>query len=269
MGRKVALLGMGALGQFLAQELSYHPDFELSFLWNRSKIDVDQNACPFYHGSQDMNRLLERHDADLVIECAHPQVVLDYGVLILDHADFMPTSLTAFAIQQTLMEELIMSSNKMGRSIFIPSGASWGIPDIAAMALTDRLEHIEVNMTFASNALKLTKEIFLDPEEKTLVKRGSILDLAKLAPNNVNTMVSLALVIGTFDESKISGALYANPTDHTHRVEINVKGRDGFEVNSLRVNPAKSGAVTGSQTFYSFLASVLKTKNLKKGLRFV
>lgn len=41
-----------------------------------------------------------------------------------------------------------------------------------------------------------------------------------------------------------------------HVVEVEVKGCDGFSVNTVRRNPAAFGAVTGSATYTSFWSSV-------------
>lgn len=42
-----------------------------------------------------------------------------------------------------------------------------------------------------------------------------------------------------------------------HLVEVEVTGSDGFSVKTVRRNPAKLGAVTGSATYSSFWSSLL------------
>ena len=42
-----------------------------------------------------------------------------------------------------------------------------------------------------------------------------------------------------------------------HVVEVEVMGLNGFSVNTVRKNPAKLGAVTGTATFNSFWSSLL------------
>lgn len=44
-----------------------------------------------------------------------------------------------------------------------------------------------------------------------------------------------------------------------HLVEVEVTGSDGFSVKTVRRNPAKLGAVTGSATYSSFWSSLLGT----------
>lgn len=45
-----------------------------------------------------------------------------------------------------------------------------------------------------------------------------------------------------------------------HLVEVEVTGSDGFSVKTVRRNPAKLGAVTGSATYSSFWSSLLGTE---------
>ena len=44
-----------------------------------------------------------------------------------------------------------------------------------------------------------------------------------------------------------------------HIVEIEVTGPNGFSTKTRRENPAAPGAVTGSATYMSFLASIVQS----------
>lgn len=52
-----------------------------------------------------------------------------------------------------------------------------------------------------------------------------------------------------------------------HLVEVEVTGPDGFSVTTVRRNPAKIGAVTGSATYNSFWSSLLGTDAQNKMIR--
>ncbi|CBY33624.1 unnamed protein product [Oikopleura dioica] len=66
---------------------------------------------------------------------------------------------------------------------------------------------------------------------------------------------TLALFGIGFD--KTIGKLVSNSAAQEHTVTIEMKGtREGFCVKTERINPAPLGAVTGAQTFNSFLASL-------------
>jgi hypothetical protein len=56
-----------------------------------------------------------------------------------------------------------------------------------------------------------------------------------------------------------TGCLVADKslTGH-HVVKVEVVSKGGLEVTTIRKNPAKLGAVTGSATFASFFASLLR-----------
>ena len=95
----------------------------------------------------------------------------------------------------------------------------------------------------------------------------SVGELCPLAPNNVNTMAVAALASQpalSFDTVKCR--LVADGRLNEHVISIDVEGVDGFNVSTVRRNPAACGAVTGQLTYASFLASLWKTiETIKAG----
>ena len=72
----------------------------------------------------------------MIVEVAHPSITVDYGTNFLTSgADYFCGSPTVFAnlsIEQAMRETA--TSNKDGRSLYLPAGALWGSNDIQKMA---------------------------------------------------------------------------------------------------------------------------------------
>lgn len=140
------------------------------------------------------------------------------------------------------------------------------------------------------SCFRLTGDVLSDwteGEGRRVLFRGSVAELCPLAPNNVNTMAAAAVAAGTLGFTGVQGEIVSdtawvflnksdwpdaafhiclNDTFHTsscprlsdyHVVEVDVMGSGGFSVNTVRRNPAKLGAVTGSATYNSFWNSLL------------
>ena len=120
---------------------------------------------------------------------------------------------------------------------------------------------------------------------------GPVRNLCSLAPNNVNTMAGAAIAAHNLGFDHTFAKLIADPAlvnlsvrlptfsielksalfslrDY-HIVEYQCSGENGFCVKMRRENPAKQGAVTGSNTYFSFLSSVLSTLHMPPGFNLV
>jgi len=98
--------------------------------------------------------------------------------------------------------------------------------------------------------------------------KGNVRDLAALAPNNVNTMTCLALAGSDLGLDGTQGCLIAQKEHDAHIIDIEIEGPNGFKVHTRRHNPAKKGAVTGDETYNSFLISLLKAGGQGAGFHF-
>uniref|UniRef100_A0A1I7W7B2 NAD_binding_3 domain-containing protein n=1 Tax=Heterorhabditis bacteriophora TaxID=37862 RepID=A0A1I7W7B2_HETBA len=78
-------------------------------------------------------------EVDLVVEVAHPKIVDQYAVTILESCDFFIGSPSSLA-DKSLYDSIQHTANLNRRSVFIPSGAFWGGTDIQKMADTGMLK---------------------------------------------------------------------------------------------------------------------------------
>jgi len=237
--------------------------FRVCRVWNRT-VDDAQHDQQVYPLETITSHVLK--DIDLVIEVAHPDIVKQYATLILQHCHFFIGSLTAFS-DQSLLREAIQTAKEHDRHIFVPVGALWGAGDVKKMADMGLLHSVTVTMTKHPASFKLQSPLLeanelakQSNETKTILYDGPIDVLCQLAPNNVNTMACVALAAHNLGFENCRGILVADKSlANWHLVEVEAKGPDGFEVHSIRKNPAKVGAVTGQLTYFSFLASVRGT----------
>eukprot|EP01065_Artemidia_motanka_P029810 TRINITY_DN3587_c0_g1_i1.p1 TRINITY_DN3587_c0_g1~~TRINITY_DN3587_c0_g1_i1.p1 ORF type:complete len:292 (+),score=65.87 TRINITY_DN3587_c0_g1_i1:70-945(+) len=288
--RRIGIVGYGELGRFLTRavlEREADGRAELAFVWNRSRERIDADGVvPSDRVLSDLGSFGSRR-ADLIVEVAHPSITREYGARFLENSDYMPGSPTAFADPQ--LEELVRSAarGETRHSLYIPSGAMWGAQDIQRMARAGALAGLKVQMSFHPMALKLVGDLgdrvadllakgeSAEPDGVVLYD-GPVRGVCSLAPNNVNTMACAAMAASPalgFDS--VQGRLVAH-WDHAHEVSVEVEGPvradcggDRFRVATLRHNPAKPGAVTGTATYLSFVSSMFDAGGRRPGLHFV
>jgi predicted dinucleotide-utilizing enzyme len=287
---KLGIIGFGSVGKFFNQRIMqdelFSKAFSLDFVWNRSSLTqedralLDPHLTRYYSGCSLMDALTDFSSngatLDLIAELAHPSIITNHGLAILEHANLYTASVTAFSSHQEF-KRILNNARSLKRSIYIPVGAAWGVQDIQKYAATGKLKSLTVSMSFHADALKLNSPLkeklskYLnsanDSESITLYD-GDIRKLADLAPNNVNTMMCLALAVQNANDVEIKGVLKAHKNDDAHITEIEVRGHDGFLVKTQRYNPAEKGAVTGSNTYDSFLSSLYNARGTMPGLHF-
>lgn len=286
--KSIGILGYGSVGRFLSRKILEDPSlknqFELVFVWNRSvpKLPLEEDMPnSIFHSGPDIEQIFQQFlqeggvSPDLLVEVCHPAVIEKSGAFFLTHSNLLVSSITALA-NKTTLEKLRCAAGENSRAIYLPAGAAWGVNDIAKMGRAKSCTALSVTMTFNADALKLQDPLksklktYQESElnDPYLLFEGNVRELAQLAPNNVNTMVCLALAYGETGLDEVKGALIAVKNSDAHIVEIEVKGKNGFYVHTKRHNPAKKGAVTGDETYHSFLASLLAADGKGVGLVF-
>ena len=285
--KKIGIVGYGGVGQFLSDKIlndkKCKETMQLAFVWNRTadKLQdglLSEQCCL----SGDLREAFEsfvtnnEDGVDIVVEVAHPDIVSECGALFLEHADLYASSLTAFADANT-EKALLAASGSGNYGLYIPTGAGWGVTDIIKMDELGTLRGLRITMQFNAHALRLKEplksrleEYIASPKETAplILHDGNIRDIAAIAPNNVNTMICLALAGRSVGLDDTVGCLIAQKEHDAHIVDIEITGPDGFFVKTTRHNPAKRTAVTGMQTYNSFLSSLMHSGGRGPGVHF-
>ena len=288
---RIAILGYGAVGRYFSKKILTDPAFaerfDIAFIWNRSFEVFGDESAEIKKLAIDAESVLSATEKfmqrklgaiDLFVEVAHPEIIKAHGPALLQIANLYVASVTAFADEGTLADCLYEAkSNK--NTIFLPSGAAWGVHDVLKMNESESLSSIEIVMQFHADALRLVgptaqllESYLQDVSNQTpiLITKGAIGEIAKIAPNNVNTMTCLRVAASSLTDDKVHGILMAQKTTDAHLIDIKVYGLNGFFVHTHRHNPAKKAAVTGEETFRSFLQSlILATETTNRPVMFI
>lgn len=291
---KVGILGYGHLGQYLIEQIEKTSGYEISFVWNRSS-DKIPNHLPILK-DEPRNYWKYFPETTVIMEVAHPQVTRDNVEEILKRCDFVCGSPTVFwdmnidAIlgldkmneinnenEESEESEKNQQNSNQKHGLYIPVGAMWGANDIQKMHKLGTLKRVEVTMKKHPKSLKVSGDILKKMEDyfgdyseikgECELYSGSVRELCPLAPNNVNTMACAALAGLGF--LKTEARLVADDRLDAHIIDIHVEGENGFRVETSRINPAVTGAVTGQATYGSFFTSLLRAHSQGSGIHFV
>ncbi|XP_036797799.1 putative L-aspartate dehydrogenase isoform X1 [Oncorhynchus mykiss] len=268
---RIGVVGYGHLGERVELPGQYLVDrlqregaqvgLTLVFVWNRNTDKLRESVAEelILHNLPDFTD----RGADVIVEVCHPKIVKDFGVQILSKAHFLVGSPSALSDPQ-LNQELRQAAEHHGRTLYIPSGALWGGQDILRLNDSGSLKALFIRMSKHPSCFRLTGDVLSDwteDEGRRVLFSGSVAELCPVAPNNVNTMAAAAIAAGTLGFAGVQGEIVSDTAlSDYHVVQVEVTGANGFTVHTVRRNPAKLGAVTGSATYNSFWSSLLVCK---------
>ncbi|XP_029913341.1 aspartate dehydrogenase domain-containing protein [Myripristis murdjan] len=261
---RIGIVGYGHLGQYLVERILKEgagSGLTLAFVWNRN-TDKLKGSVPDELVLGDLSAFADRQ-CDVIVEVCHPQIVKDFGLRFLSRSHFMVGSPSALS-DPDLNQALCQAAKQHGRTLYVPSGALWGGHDIQRLNDSGALKALFIRMSKHPSCFRLTGDTLSDwteGEGRRVLFSGSVAELCPLAPNNVNTMAAAAVAAGTLGFSGVRGEIVSDTAlSDYHVVEVEVTGANGFSVHTVRRNPAKLGAVTGSATYNSFWHSLLVCK---------
>jgi len=270
MVQKVGIIGYGNLGKYLASKVLHDDNFELAFVWNRTKSKLSDLDSKFI--LDDINNFFITKP-DIVVEVAHPSISKSYGEFILKYCDYMigsPTALCDTSLLKSLQDAAV------NHALYVPSGAFWGGEDIRKMAEAKRLQSLTVTMRKHPLSLKLEGHLkeknMAVKDEAVILFQGPVQEICLLAPHNTNTMAVGAIAALNLGFGGVKGCLVSDPSlRNYHIVEIEAFGfpnEDGsrFHVHTIRRNPAVLGEVTGEATYAAYFGSLRRAECRGPGL---
>jgi predicted dinucleotide-utilizing enzyme len=266
---KIAILGFGKLGKTLFEKMQQDPawqdQFEVGYLWNRSPQAFEGEEIPdTVKVCGSIEEILTDIEAiDLVIECAHPKIIQEYGEKILMHTDLFVSSPTAFS-DAGFHAKVVETLGKYNHRCFLPLGASIGVWDIIRLDQNGQLKTLLVEMRKHPDSFRIDApeavarlETARGQDEPVEVLCASVGEINPIAPQNTNTMSIYALAAQSLGFKGCKGSVVADRRLEAHIVTCKVETTLGLTLDLVRDNPAQKTAVTGSATFGSFLNSVL------------
>jgi len=259
---RIGLIGFGQIGSFLYREISGHPEFGLEIAFVHEAVQERIAGLP-------AGIILERLEdfgkfkADLVAEVAHPDVVRNYGALILGSTDFFMLSVTAMA-ERSLEAQLRDLALSKGRKLYLAHGAAVGLD-----GLQDGKDTWEkVTVTMKKNPRNISFDAAggaWDPaaiDRETVIYDGPTRGICPLFPKNVNSHATIALAGIGLDRTR--SVLVADPACDLSIIELEAEGA-GNRIHLVRSNPIKG--VSGMLTLMSVLESLRKIREAGPGLQ--
>jgi aspartate dehydrogenase len=261
--RRIGLIGFGGIGAQVYERVRADRSgpLEIAFVHNRSAARLA--AVPAALQLHDLADLA-RHNADLVVEMAHPHYTQAWGEQILACADYLPLSVSALA-DDALRQRLIAQAQASGTTLAIPHGALMGLDSLREW----RHQWSEVVISFFKHPRNIDfSESGIDPDSisgETVLYDGPARGIAPLFPRNINTMITCALATTGLDACR--ARLVAVPGLSVAIAEVSAKGRDGATLTMRKEQPASG--VSGTEMFESQFASILRAAGAREPLTFV
>jgi aspartate dehydrogenase len=218
---KVALIGCGAIGTWLAQKLETKPD------------------------------IVKRGDklpaADVVVEAAGHGALAQYGVTALQQgSDLVIVSIGALA-HEDLWNDLQAAATRS--KIILPAGAVVGIDALAA-ARRGGLDEV----FYSARKPPASLSCKLPTDRETVVFEGNARQSALEFPKNANVAATIALAGVGFEATRVR--IVADPTITENIHELKVRGTFGSFTMSIAGRPFPANPKTSSLSAMSVLRCI-------------
>lgn len=283
--KRVGFVGYGFLGKSLVdmilQDAKAMDIMELAFVCDLGAPDNVMNSTLLPGNCKAANlENWEAYNADLIVEVAHPSVSTNWAAKFLEKADYMLASTTCFADCETEDMLKAAANGPHGHGIYMCAGALFGSQDIQAMSNMGKLSGMRVVMKKhplslypqeGSEAYVLNEQAKAMEESgggEVILFDGTVRNLARLFPRNVNTICTAAICAWGSSSVGMDGAtacVIADSSLEKMVINVHLQGPKHatlgtcLEIDINRASPApKSSAVTSQATVVSFLSSLLK-----------
>jgi aspartate dehydrogenase len=269
---KVALIGCGAIGTVIARAIDGGEAgrAQLSWLYDlrleRSEV-LSKKLRSRPRVAKSFTEIRDDRSLDLVIEAASQGAVAQYAIDVLDSGkDLMVMSVGAFADEE-LLRNILVTAERTGRRIYVPSGAIFGIDGVKAAKLGGIKEAILTTRKPPSSLIysQYVRERNLnlaDLQEPLIVFEGPAREAVKVFPESVNVAATLSLAGIGFDKTRVR--IIADPSLNLNVHEIRVRGSAGELIAEARNVPSPDNPKT---SYLAALSAVRMLRNLTETVR--
>jgi len=269
---KVALVGCGTIGTMIAKAIDAGEAGDMKLAW---LFDIRSESCESLvkklHSkpelAKNIGEILADKSINLVIEAASQVAVAQYALDVLrSKKDLMIMSVGALG-DEKLLESIKKEAERVGKKIYVPSGAILGIDGVKAAkiagiegaALTTR----KPAKTLAPGAYVQKRGLDLTKIKKpTVVFEGPAREAVKAFPESVNVAATLSLAGIGFDKTMVR--VVADPSLDRNVHEIHIKGKAGEFVTEARNVPSPDNPRT---SYLAALSAIRTLRNLTETIR--
>jgi aspartate dehydrogenase len=256
---RIAIIGFGNIGKYLANWVINQPDFELRYIVARkeiSKENFDFNNQPVKFRKEITSDLIK--DVDIIIECANKEVV---------------TQLLKFhEIDRTGMKLIIISTGGLYQNkkiikklkkceVILPVGAIAGLD--AIKAVNDEITSIKLKTTKHPKSLEgapffdNSKIDLLSIKTSQTIWEGKVSEAVSLFPKNINVAASIYFASKCED---LTIKIVADPNATSNMHEITCEGDFGKIYTRTENKPSPSNPKTSFLAVKS-VVSILNNMN--------
>ncbi len=264
--KRVALIGVGAIGATIADELqnSLSEYYELAGLMKQSKHRAEAlektYAVPVVFELAELLAL----KPDILVEAAEVDSVKAFGKQILAASiDFIPLSVGGL-VDEAFFQELQRTAKASNAVLYIPSGAIGGFDLMRKMALVDTPE-VEIQTSKPPRGLEGAPHMegkTLSPIEKEVVFEGTAKEAIEGFPQNIN--VAIATALATVGVDKTRTVITSDPRLEANTHKIRVENKEGLAEIAFASQPSGNPR-SSSITAWSVISLL---KNIAEPVRF-
>ncbi len=247
---RIGLLGCGNIGRIIVR---HGEQVRISALYDKVP-DRARELASICGGKacEDFGRFVDE-DYDLVVEAASVKAVKEYSQEVLTHKkDLVIMSVGALA-DEGFRNDLINLAGKLGRKIYIPSGAIFGLDNLKVGQISP-LERVVLRTT------KNPESLGIKASTRTRIFAGKARECIKEYPKNVNVSIALGLAAGR----DVDVELWADPDVDRNVHELFIEGEFGDAYVRVRNVPSPENPAT---SYLAALSILVLLKNLDSPLR--
>jgi len=254
---KVALVGCGAIGSFIARALARGGiNAELEYVCDIEEERASSLGEEVGASVADLEGILNS-EVELIVEAASIGAAREVMNKALPGGkDILILSVGALAEE----EFLNLAEESEGR-VYIPSGAVGGL-DVLKAAREAEIEKVTLSTTKPPEALEGApgvEDVNLEGiEEKTLLFEGTAREAIRAFPQNVNVAVAVSLAGLGVDRTEVR--VYADPGAERNSHKLRARGEFGKMVLEVENLPSPQNPRT------SYLAALSALATLRRGV---
>ncbi|MBI5226090.1 aspartate dehydrogenase [Candidatus Micrarchaeota archaeon] len=243
---KIGIIGIGAIGSFLVENLPAHEFVVFDVDTDKSQAAVatlsKMGLSNVRFVSSFVDLLSEK--PELVVEAA-AQAAVPLLLDALNQSDALVMSVGALT-DDALLAKLNSTAQKSGHKLLIPSGAVGGLDVLQACRPSE----------VVLETRKSPKSLNRSDSEETVVFDGSARAACQTFPKNVNVAATLSLAGIGFDKTRVRIVSDPKIMQNTHTVRI--KGAAGHYVFTFQNEPFLQNPATSQLAAYSALWAISK-----------
>ena len=258
---RIAIIGFGNIGRYLAKWIINHPNFEIGYVVARKEIDKDKEDINFKDEPVEFRKEITSdliNDVDIIIECANKEVVSQ--LLKFDEIDRSGLKLIVISTGGLYQDKAILKELKKCE-IILPVGAIAGLD--AIKAVNDEITSIKLKTTKHPKSLEgapffdNAKIDLLSIDTTQTIWEGEVSEAVSLFPKNIN--VAASIYFASKCES-LNIEIVADPNATSNMHEITCEGDFGKIYTRTENKPSPSNPKTSFLAVKS-VVSILRNMN--------